>query len=119
MKTITAAELNTHLGDYLKLARAEEIIIQLDDDKLLRLGSVDPDDLLDEALENDPRFMQLIEARRQSYRQHGGIPLEAVRESVLSELKASGRQIHEEGLPYSADEESAEVSDKDNHAQKD
>ena len=119
MKTITVAELNTHLGDYLKLARAEEIVIKLDDGKLLRLGSVDPEDLLDEALESDPRFMQIIEARRQSYQQHGGIPLEAVRESVLSELKASGRQLHEEGLPYSTDEKPSEDLDKDNHAQED
>src|SRR3972149_2978900 len=101
MKTITVAELNSRLSDYLKLARAEEIVIQLDDGQLLRLALLDPEDLLDEALESDPRFMQLIESRRQSYRQRGGVSLDVVRERVLSELKASGRQLHDEALPYS------------------
>ena len=119
MKTITVAELNSRLGDYLKLARAEEIVIKLDDGKLLRLTSLDPEDLLDEALESDPRFMQLIESRRQSYRQHGGVPLGVVRENVLSELKASGQQLHEEGPPYSTDNVSPENLDKEDHAQKD
>lgn len=116
MKTITAAELNTHLGDYLKLARAEEIVIKLDDGKLLRLAAMDPEDLLDEAFENDPRFMQLIESRRRNYRQHGGVPLEVVRESMLSEIKPSGRQVQEEGSSYSTDEELSPNPDEEDHA---
>ncbi len=119
MRTITVTELNTHLGDYLQLARAEEIVIKLDDGQLLRLTSLDPEDLLDEALESDPRFMQLIESRRQNYRQHGGVPLEVVREKVLADLKAPGQQVHEEGLPYSTDEESPQNLDKEDHAQED
>ncbi len=100
MKTITATELNHQLNAYLALARAEEIVIELDDGQLLRLGAISPEDLQDEAFESDPRFMPIIEARRQSYRQQGGIPLEILKNDLLAESRAAHRQLHDEDEPY-------------------
>jgi hypothetical protein len=111
MKTITSTELNHQLNTYLALARAEEIVIELDDGQLLKLGAISSEDAQDEAFESDPRFMQIIDARRQSYRQRGGIPLEMIKEEVFAEVRAAQRQLHDEDEPYltATDDKSSET----------
>jgi len=86
MKMITAAELQQHLDGYLTQAQQEEIIVTLTDGALVRLSGIDLEDLADEAIENDPRFAQLIEARREHYSQIGGAPLADVKQTLIDEL---------------------------------
>lgn len=86
MKTITADELQQHLDRYLTQAQEEEIVVALADGALVRLSGVDAEDLADEVFEDDPRFAQLIESRRERYKQTGGIPLNEVKQALIDEL---------------------------------
>ena len=114
MKTITTTELNRHLTDYLNLASSESILITLDDGRLLRLSSVDQEDLEDEMLENDPRFAALIETRRADYLRHGGIPLAQVKEQVLTTTR-----LREDSSEYPINSGGETTADETDHAQKD
>jgi hypothetical protein len=86
MKIITADEFQKHLKKYLREAQSEEIVITLDDGTLVELSSFDQDDLVDAEIERDPRFAQLITARRGHYQQAGGVPLSQVRQGLIAEL---------------------------------
>lgn len=86
MKTITSLEFQTHMDKYLTQAQQEEIIITLENGELLQLSPVDAEDLADATLENDPRFIDLIQERRQNYKQRGGIPFAQVQQELIDEL---------------------------------
>jgi hypothetical protein len=86
MKMITAAELQQHLDRYLTQAQQEEIVVTLTDGALVRLSGIELEDVADQAIEDDPRFAQLIEARREHYRQRGGVPLADVKQALIDEL---------------------------------
>jgi hypothetical protein len=88
MKTITTDELHLHLDNYLTQAQQEEIVITLDNGKQIRLSHIEDDDfeegeLSDERFENDPRFAQIINARRANYQRQGGIPLAVVQQTLI------------------------------------
>lgn len=86
MKMITASEFQKHLKTYLREAQSEEIVVALDDGTLVGLSGLDQDDLNDAEIERDPRFVQLIEERRDHYEQAGGVPLSQVRQGLIAEL---------------------------------
>ena len=114
MKTITTTELNRHLADYLNLASTETVLITLEDGRLLRLSSIDRDDLEDEVFESDPRFAALIEARRADYVRHGGVSLAQVKEQLLTTT-----QVREDSAEYQIDSSGETATDETDHAQKD
>lgn len=107
MKTITASELYQHLDEYLLEAQVEEIVIRLDNGEMLRLSAIDPEDLVDELLEKDPRFEQLIAERREHYKQTGGIPFTSVRQALIEELTQdlnhTDPQVRREAAQYLAE----------------
>lgn len=82
MKAVTTFELQQHIEEYLTEAQSEQIAVVTENGTVLLLSVVTADDLADEALENDPRFIQIMEKRRAMYRIKGGRPLLAVREEI-------------------------------------
>lgn len=104
MKTISADELRLDLDKYLIEAQNEEILITLDSGQRVWLTRVDIADILDEDLENDPRFSQIIEERRANYQKNGGLSLPEVEQELITELiedlNHSDRQIRLEAIQH-------------------
>lgn len=90
MKIITPDELEQHVQEYIALANEEVIVVKLANGALIRICETDEEaveeDLFDDMLENDPRFIELIESRRESYRKEGGIPFEVGTRQLVREL---------------------------------
>jgi prevent-host-death family protein len=81
MKKIALAEVEDNLAKYLLLAEDEEVVItQGGKPAGVLIGFKSEEDWLDWEVENDPRFLQRIEAARQSLREDGGVRLEDVEE---------------------------------------
>jgi prevent-host-death family protein len=79
MKKITLAEIEDDLPKYLRMAEDEEVVITKDGRPAgVLIGFRSEEDWLDYQLENDPRFLQRIEASRQKLRAGQGIRLEDV-----------------------------------------
>jgi hypothetical protein len=114
MKPITTTEFKRHLTDYLHLASSEAVLIMLDDGRLLRLSSIDQEDLEDEVLENDPRFAALIEVRRADYSRYGGISLAQIKEQILTTTR-----LREDSSEYQINSSGETAADETDHAQKD
>jgi prevent-host-death family protein len=81
MKKVPLTEVKNDLSGYLRLAEAEEIVITRHGKPAgVLIGFESEDDWFDYRLEHDPRFLQRIEASRQSLRAGKGVPLEEVGE---------------------------------------
>lgn len=81
MKRVALSEVKDDLSKYLRLAEEEEIIITRHGKPAgVLIGFHSEDDWFDYRLENDSRFLQRIEAARQSLRLGHGIRLEDLEE---------------------------------------
>jgi len=81
MKKIALSELKDDLSKYLRLAEKEEIVITRHGKPAgILIGFESEDDWFDYRLENDPRFLQRVEAARQSIRAGRGVRLEDIEE---------------------------------------
>jgi len=79
MKKITLSEIEDDLPKYLRMAEDEEVVITKDGRPAgVLIGFRSEEDWLDYQLENDPRFLQRIEASRQSLRAGRGVRLEDI-----------------------------------------
>jgi prevent-host-death family protein len=79
MKQIPLSEVKNDLSKYLRLAEQEEIVITRHGKPAgILIGFESEDDWFDYRLEHDPRFLQRIEAARQSLRTKGGKRLEDI-----------------------------------------
>jgi len=79
MKQVALSEIKDDLSKYLRLAEKEQIIITRHGKPAgVLVGFRSEDDWFDYRLENDPRFLQRIEAARQSMRLGRGVKLEDV-----------------------------------------
>ncbi len=79
MKQVALSEIKDDLSKYIRLAEKEQIIITRHGKPAgVLVGFRSEDDWFDYRLENDPRFLQRIEAARQSMRLGRGVKLEAV-----------------------------------------
>jgi prevent-host-death family protein len=77
MKQVTVAEVKNSLSRYLRLAEKEQIVITRHGKPAgVLIGFESEDDWFDYRLENDPRFLQRIEAARQSLRFGRGVEIE-------------------------------------------
>jgi len=77
MKQVTVAEVKNSLSRYLRLAEKEQIVITRHGKPAgVLIGFESEDDWFDYRLENDPRFLQRIEAARQSLRLGRGVKIE-------------------------------------------
>ena len=77
MKRVALSEVKDELSKYLRLAEKEQVIITRHGKPAgLLIGFETEEDWLDYRLENDPRFLQRIEAARQDLRLGHGVRLE-------------------------------------------
>jgi len=77
MKKAALSKVKDDLSRYLRLAEKEEVVITRHGRPAgVLIGFESEDDWFDYKLENDPRFLQRIEAARQSLRTGKGIGLE-------------------------------------------
>ena len=81
MKKVALSDVTEDLPKYLRLAEEEEVVITRDGKPAgVLIGFRSEDDWLDFQLEEDPRFLQRIEASRQSLREGRGVKLEQIEE---------------------------------------
>jgi prevent-host-death family protein len=81
MKKVALSEVKDDLSKYLRLAEKEEIIITRHGKPAgVLIGFESEEDWFDYRLENDPRFLQRVEAARQSIREGRGVRLEEIDE---------------------------------------
>ena len=81
MKRIALADVKNDLSRYLRLAEKEQIIITRHGKPAgVLIGFESEDDWFDYRLENDPRFLERIEAARQSLKSGRGVKIEDVEE---------------------------------------
>jgi prevent-host-death family protein len=79
MKQVPLSEVKNDLSKYLRLAEQEEIVITRHGKPAgVLIGFESEDDWFEYRLEHDPRFLQRIEAARQSLRTKGGRRLEDI-----------------------------------------
>lgn len=77
MKRVALSEVKDELSKYLRLAEHEEVLITRHGRPAgVLIGFKSEDDWFEYRLENDPRFLQRIEAARRSLRAGKGIRLE-------------------------------------------
>jgi len=82
MKKVPLSEVKYQLSSYLHQAEKEEVLITRHGKPAgILVGFGSEDDWFDYRLENDPRFLQRIEAARTSVRSGRGILLEEISES--------------------------------------
>lgn len=80
MKKAALSEVKDDLSKYLRMAEKEEVVITRHGKPAgVLIGFESEDDWFDYRLENDPRFLQRIEAARQSLRSGRGVRLEDVK----------------------------------------
>lgn len=81
MKKVALSDVTEDLPKYLRLAEEEEVVITRDGKPAgVLIGFKSEDDWQEFQLEEDPRFLQRIEASRQSLREGKGVRLEDVEE---------------------------------------
>ncbi len=81
MKRIALADVKNDLSRYLRLAEKEQIVITRHGKPAgVLIGFESEDDWFDYRLENDPRFLQRIEAARQNLKLGRGVKIENVEE---------------------------------------
>ncbi|MCL4468694.1 MAG: type II toxin-antitoxin system prevent-host-death family antitoxin [Deltaproteobacteria bacterium] len=79
MKKVSLAKVKDSLSLYLHVAEKEEVIITKHGKPSgVLIGFETEDDWLDYRLENDPRFLQMIEKARNDLRAGKGVRLEDV-----------------------------------------
>jgi prevent-host-death family protein len=77
MKRVALSEVKDELSKYLRLAEKEQVIITRHGKPAgVLIGFETEEDWLDYRLENDPRFLQRMEAARQDLRLGRGVRLE-------------------------------------------
>ncbi|MCZ7645043.1 MAG: hypothetical protein M5U26_07125 [Planctomycetota bacterium] len=86
MKVIKANELDRSVREMLESAAKEDVLVRRKGKAPVLIHAVSEEDLEDYLLESDSRFMRLIEARRKSYRKHGGKPIEQVAKELGIQL---------------------------------
>ena len=81
MMKVALSDVTEDLPKYLRLAEEEEVVITKDGKPAgVLIGFKSEDDWIEFQLEEDPRFLQRIEASRQSLREGKGVRLEDIEE---------------------------------------
>jgi prevent-host-death family protein len=93
MKEVALSEMKDDLSRYLRQAAKEEIVITRHGKAAgVLIGFDSEDDWFDYRLENEPRFLDRIEAARASLRAGRGVPLEDLDERpAIQQGAAPGR----------------------------
>lgn len=83
MKRVALSAIKDQLSRYLRLAEKDEVVILRHGKPAgVLIGFKDEDDWFDYKLENDPRFLERIEAARSSIRAGKGVRLEELEDEA-------------------------------------
>lgn len=82
MKTIEMVEATGALSEYAKQARKNPVVVVRRGKPVAALVPLDAAEWEDFLVSTHPKFLEIIERSRASYRAHGGIPLEAIEREV-------------------------------------
>ena len=83
MKRVALSTMKDQLSRYLRVAEKDEVVILRHGKPAgVLIGFKDEDDWFDYKLENDPRFLDRIEAARSSIRAGRGIRLEELQDEI-------------------------------------
>jgi len=94
VKTVEIAQATGSLAEYAKQARKDTVVVTRRGKPLAAVVPLDSDDWEDFVVSQDPRFIEIIERSRASYRAKGGIPLEQIeREFGLRPKAKRGRRV--------------------------
>lgn len=91
MKVIAVETANVSLPDVAELARSGTVILTRKGKPLAAVKDLSGADWESLSLANNPRFRQLIEASRRSYRDEGGIGLEEIRQEFGLKAKTKAQ----------------------------
>jgi prevent-host-death family protein len=81
MKKVALSEVKDDLSRFLRLAEKEEVVITRHGKAAgVLIGFKSEEDWFDYRLENDPRFLNRVEAARENLRAGRGVKLEDVEE---------------------------------------
>lgn len=79
MKKVALSEVKDELSKYLRVAEKEHVVITRHGKPAgVLIGFASEDEWFDFRLENDPRFLERVEAARRSLQAGKGVPLEDV-----------------------------------------
>ena len=93
MKHVTKSEAKLDLAKYLETAKRETVVITSRGKPTgLLIALEDADDLWEEQLVNDPRFVKRITQARASARSGKGIPLEQIDFKMAKVVPHTGRK---------------------------
>ncbi|MBI3408214.1 MAG: hypothetical protein HY040_07645 [Planctomycetes bacterium] len=92
MKVVALEEATLTLPQVAKLAKSGTVILTRKGKPLAAVKDLSRSDWERIALANNPRFQELIEDSRRSYREHGGKNLEDFRRALGLNLKPKGRR---------------------------
>jgi len=98
MKKVALSEVKDDLSRFLRLAEKEEVVITRHGKAAgILIGFESEDDWFDYRLEKDPRFLQRVEASRESLRAKRGVKLESLEKVDVpmpnSTLQRSGSRV--------------------------
>lgn len=93
MKTVEMAEATGALSEYAKKARKGPVVVMRRGKPVAALVPLDADAWEDFVTSTHPKFLEIIERSRASYKAHGGIPLEAI-EREFGLKPRTGRKGH-------------------------
>ena len=83
MKRVALSTIKDQLSRYLRVAEKDEVVILRHGKPAgVLIGFKDEDDWFDYKLENDPRFLDRIEAARSSIRAGRGVRLEELQDEI-------------------------------------
>ena len=83
MKRVALSTIKDQLSRYLRVAEKDEVVILRHGKPAgVLIGFKDEDDWFDYKLENDPRFLDRIEAARSSIRAGRGVRLEELQDDI-------------------------------------
>ena len=81
MKTAALSKIKTHLSEYLRTSKNEEVVITRHGKPVgVLIGFKTADDWTEYQLQNDPRFLQRIASAKRSLRKGKGVRIEDLSE---------------------------------------
>ncbi len=93
MKTVEMAEATGALSDYAKQVRRDPVVVMRRGKPVAALVPLDVEEWEDFVVSTHPKFLEIIERSRASYKAQGGIPLEEIeREFGLTRVASSKRR---------------------------
>lgn len=99
MKTVEMAEATGALSEYAKQVRRDPVVVMRRGKPVAALVPLDVEEWEDFVVSTHPKFLEIIEQSRASYKAQGGIPLEEIeREFGLKRGAVSkGRRVPRKG----------------------